>query len=104
MGNAYFHLNPRCVSAKVATFDPAHVQVSNSLCQHLTASHKLLVYYTLGSQNPLMSMFLKFSLSFCYKTSFSETKSSQRNYLKYVTMRKGWLQNKRVYKIDEKNV
>ena len=71
MGNAYFHLNPRCVSAKVATFDPACVE---QLVSALAIRPAL------------------------------KTKSSQRNYFKYVTMRKGWLQNKRVYKIDEKNV
>lgn len=48
MGNAYFHLDRKCLASKVPAFDPSLVDVPNSLSQQLTQSHKLLVFYSLG--------------------------------------------------------
>lgn len=36
MGNAYFHLDRKCVAAKVPAFDSPLVAVSNNLGQQLT--------------------------------------------------------------------
>ena len=52
MGNAYFHLERKCVINKFPTFDPSNVTISNNLCQGLTQSHKLPVYYSLDIHIP----------------------------------------------------
>ena len=48
MGNAYFHLDRKCLASKVLAFDPSLVDVPNTLSQQLTQSHKLVVLYSLG--------------------------------------------------------